>query len=998
MGLFSSKTKYYVDSSTFPMFDPKERVDNFQAAMLDYTSNSPIEMSEYMNQYYGGSKLRNFRGYLRWCDSQGFTKTFGKIKAYFYGDAEFDNSTITDILKKVFTLKENEELQVYQTTLNFFSEDFFIKYLATQQGKEEWVYQESDIDYTIEYPTDDTIKAVFEDGRVIEGTLPSFAANTQFLEIRYSIITTIEKEIVVPPVVDEAGNVIEEGYTYIDTKFKYRYGFYQYQYKTGVPDLDFYIENNGIEGTQTFYPVIPIRTNTAWFTGTKATMINETLKYLDIYDPSKGKEDAYGQLKKMLTDGMDKGSLKDIDYITLLLGVSVNTTHQSDLRYLYEFFYNLYLNTRLTDPDNRQPSDLTAGSNFLGKFFGRFHSKASANNYIGSNFYKRFNLRSPATNFNYTYYWGDSEYFEANGKFKPNAKVGDYGVLATNTLSHTYSYLVHSQDSEGNYLYEYIYDDEDLVEVRPIYETRYKTVYYDLTCFCKQESENRFRFTMFVDLGLQNLIYHGKSIITESAAAIRDASIVKKVTHDFGYDFPSAPGPYHKFTFNYVDFEGDPTNAFIVPIEQNTFYEVGVKNQLEITYGSHFLVCNCWVKKKVKWYQSGIFKIFVGIVLIVIAVVTWGAAAAASAAAWAAYGYVAAVVIGVTGALMVLEGLGVNVRKIYTAIFGDSVGNILYQWSGVVAKGIIAIAAAVSGQWYLYAALGLITMQEAIDAGSSLGKAFLKGVVAAGTVYLGAQLAPYLEGFEIVKQYGNILHTLGVGETAASAVATSSNIFAQSLISTGESFLTDGSFSDAFTTGLITFGAQSGSAVIKSVAQEYFKDPDATLKEVSHNYYEEENIIPNDYSAMNMKDVILDSLIGIAKNPNTYANLASLTMEERHIHKLRNLENDYQEFNQKYQSALDALNQLRATQTSTVTAEFVAIMQANLGRFYTLFPDMLGSATPEQFLTLSVSSGSDQLKASLGTINNFVDSKLSVDGYTPYPLYYTQMDPCLTLI
>ena len=990
MGLFSSKTKYYVDSSTFPMFDPEERLDNFQAAMLDYTSNSPIEMSEYMNQYYGGSKLRNFRGYLRWCDSQGFTETFGKIKAYFYGDAEFDNNTITNILKKVFPLEENEEFQVYQTTLNFFSEDFFVKHLATQQGKEDWVYQESDIDYTIEYPTDDTIKAVFEDGRVIEGTLPIFAPNTKFLEIRYSIISTIIKDIVVPPVVDKNGNIIEDGYTDTNTSFEYKYGFYQYQYNTGIPDLDYYIENNGIEGTQTFYPVIPIRSNTAWFSGTNAEMINETLKYLDIYDPSKGKDDAYKQLQKMLVEGMDNGSIGDIDYITLLLGVSVNTTHQSDLRYLYEFFYNLYLNTRLADPANRQPSDLSSGSNFLDKFFNAFHEKASANNYIGSNFYKRYTLSSPASNFNYTYYWGDSEYFEANGKFKPEAKVGEYGVLATNTLSYTYTDYIHKTDSEGNFMYEYIYDGDEIVGSFPVYETKERTVYYDLTCFCKQESENRFRFTMFVDLGLQNLIYHGKSIISESASAIRDASIVKKVTHDFSYDFPSAPGPYHKFTFNYVDFEGDPTNAFIVPIEQNTFYEVGVKNQLEIVYGSHFIVCNCWVKKKVKWYQKGIFKIFVGAVLIVIAVVTWGAASAASGAAWAAYAYAAAVVIGITGALMVLEGLGVNVRKIYNSIFGNSIGNILYQWSGVIAKGIIAIAAAMSNQWYLYAALGLITMQEAIDAGSSLGKAFLKGVVAAGTVYLGAQLAPYLKGFEIVEQFGELITVVG----SSSGAVIGSNVLAQTIISTAESFLESGSFSDAFEQGLITFGTQ----IILANVSSYIDSKKDLLEEITHNYYEEENIIPNDYSAMNMKDVILDSLIGIAKNPNTYAELASLTMEERHIHKLRNLENDYQEFNQKYQSALNALNQLRATQTSTVTAEFVAIMQANLGRFYTLFPDMLGSATPEQFLTLSVISGSDQLKASLGTINTFVDSKLSVDGYTPYPLYYTQMDPCLTLI
>ena len=720
-------------------------------------------------------------------------------------------------------------------------------------------------------------------------------------------------------------------------------------------------------------------------------MINETLKYLDIYDPSKGKDNAYKQLQTMLVDGMKDGSIGDIDYITLLLGVSINTTHQSDLKYLYEFFFNLHTNSALAQGGSPtevyEPKNLSAGSNAIGIFANRAIRRFNSSGHSDGHFTK-YELNSPATNFNYTYAWGASEYFEGNGKFKPNAKIGDYGVLATNTLQYHYSVTYHARDEEGNLLYRTVDISDNESRLEPIYKTENRTTDYTLVCFCKQESENRFRFTMFVDLNLNNLIYHGKSINTTAASAIKDASIVKQVTHDFSYDFPSAPGPYHKFTFNYVDFEGDPTNAFLIPLEQSTFYEVGSRNQLEIAYGSHFLVCNCWVAKKIKWYQTGIFKVFVGIVLIVIAVVTWGAASGLSAGAWAAY--TAAVVVGITGALMILEGLGINIRKIYTNIFGDSLGNALYQWSNIVAKGIIAICATITGQWYLYAALGLITMQEAIDAGSSLGKAFLKGVVAAGTVYLGAQLAPYLKGFEIVEQFGELITVVG----SSSGAVVGSNVLAQTIISTAESFLESGSFSDAFEQGLITFGTQIVLANISSYTNSK-KDP---LEEITHSYYEEENVIPDGYSAMNIKDVILDSLISIPKNPNTYAELLSMTMEERHLHKLRNLENDYQEFNQKYQSALDALNQLRATQTSTVTAEFVAIMQANLGRFYTLFPDMLGSATPEQFLTLSIISGSDQLKASLGTINNFVDSKLSVDGYTPYPLYYTQMDPCLTLI
>ena len=82
-----SKTTYYVSSSTFPMFDDSSRVNQYAAAMLDYTANSPIEHSEYIKSFYNTSRLRNYRGYLNWCEKNGFYDIFGKVNADFYSDA-----------------------------------------------------------------------------------------------------------------------------------------------------------------------------------------------------------------------------------------------------------------------------------------------------------------------------------------------------------------------------------------------------------------------------------------------------------------------------------------------------------------------------------------------------------------------------------------------------------------------------------------------------------------------------------------------------------------------------------------------------------------------------------------------------------------------------------------------------------------------------------------------------------------------------------------------
>ena len=127
----------------------------------------------------------------------------------------------------------------------------------------------------------------------------------------------------------------------------------------------------------------------------------------------------------------------------------------------------------------------------------------------------------------------------------------------------------------------------------------------------------------------------------------------------------------------------------------------------------------------------------------------------------------------------------------------------------------------------------------------------------------------------------------------------------------------------------------------------------------------------------------------------TYMNLINLTMAEQQYHKMANLENDYQEFADKYAAAnrvLDMLNQMRG---STVTAEFVCKMQACLGRMIQMFPDAI-SMSPEAFLSMATTTGHDQLKSVLGSVTTFVDSQLSMDGYEPYQLFYTQMDYSLT--
>ena len=130
-----SKTRYSVASSTSPVFDMDNRINQFEAAMLDYTANSVIEYSEYMKSYYNTSRLRGYKQFINWWRKQGNEEVFGKVTATFFGNADIDNTAVAEAIKPMIDLEPTDVFRVFNTDLNFFSEDFFVRHLATEQDK-----------------------------------------------------------------------------------------------------------------------------------------------------------------------------------------------------------------------------------------------------------------------------------------------------------------------------------------------------------------------------------------------------------------------------------------------------------------------------------------------------------------------------------------------------------------------------------------------------------------------------------------------------------------------------------------------------------------------------------------------------------------------------------------------------------------------------------------------------------------------------------------------
>lgn len=976
-----SKTVYYVSSSTVPLFDPTERTRQLVAALLDYTANSSVEWSEYLRNYCASSRMVYFKTWRTWWQNDGFTEQLGMPTAMMYSDVELDYIAVGNALLRSISVEAGKTLTVYKAVLNVFSEDFYIKYLATQQGMADKVYQASDTDYTISYSADGSvIIATFSDGIIIQGKLPSDPSTRVFMEISYSISST---ESI--PSTDKDGNPIQIEET------KYEYGFYHYGRFSGNSALDAMMQGDGTQKDSTFYPPIPIRSNTAWFTGTKAQYIGKALKRLGHYNTWLSDEEAYSKLCKTLTDGMKSGSISDIDYITLFPGVSIGSTNQHDLKYVWNFFYNLYVNGAIAEnlQDYEFAKLLTGGKGYTTSFFSKISGLFKKTR--GDSYYNRFTITSTPSNLNISYNWGGARYWENNGTFRPGIQIGDYGVL---TNKYTYYYPVWDSYRNGEEEISYI---------------TYAKREFTLTVICRQESLNRYKCLFFIDPVLTNLVYAGKSISTTAYETVMDSTAKEITTLDFSLDvltniqpiqdslsegYYDEDGDFHvtatynayltdyngkkitdfsKLDLFYITSQGDLTSPFIVPLEKNTLFELSEVDQLEISYGGSFFIFNCWVSKKIKWYQTGFFGFLLAVIGVVLLVVSYGSSSYFSYMLMAT-----GVAMTVAGAFLVFKDM---LLKIFTAIFGEYVGQLLFK--AVVL--IIKLVAAVLACYPATSAVGIgilagMSIGETLESGGTLWAAVRNGIITAVSSYIGSQAGQY--AFNWGSQYGEI-----IGGVAQGFAAGTVGGFAQGLLG-GANFRE--SFISALRSGAMSGLSAGATRGFKSLAQELGWNLDKTVNSGSQNGVE---IVSKDIiTSEAFKDIAKEAVIKVFKDPSTYAELHTQSLEIQMAYKLSNLQNKSAVLANQMQAAYQALTFMKNLSNGCLEAQQVLTSMNGISDVMSMNVEAGSAITEEQFLTASLLTGSDAMKITLGSPSNFVSTKLSLNGYEPYNLYQSQTD------
>lgn len=73
------------------------------------------------------------------------------------------------------------------------------------------------------------------------------------------------------------------------------------------------------------------------------------------------------------------------------------------------------------------------------------------------------------------------------------------------------------------------------------------------------------------------------------------------------------------------DPDGDFGSGFILPLEYEVLIGLSARERLQLSQEAFHLVLNCYKIVKEKWYETGLFKVVLAIVSIVVIVLSWGA-------------------------------------------------------------------------------------------------------------------------------------------------------------------------------------------------------------------------------------------------------------------------------------------------------------------------------------------------------------------------------------
>ena len=500
-------------------------------------------------------------------------------------------------------------------------------------------------------------------------------------DILYSIKSTMTQETLFDPADVEIGWVEQ-----LTTQrlIHQEYGFakmFIYELGSGNVTLDAIVADDIDDGE--YVPFIPLRLDNQFLSTSNPELYALTKK---AYKKATGG----GKIEKLIEQIADNEKLSDIDYAYVMYGVSLNILDPGGREYIYRFFDKLrmqsvgdnieYLLWKSTRTDE-EAANVTyeewkvAQSNELDPLYNTASPPrgwTSGTKPANSNRIKSSGTGGLNMNVDMTITWDSITRETGVGLAKPGAKTGEYWVQVGTT--------------------ETVITDTVQTGKTSIFLTIARNAANSIVIYHQIDADN-WEALEVVGAKHINNIYNNKSVDITAIEAIQDAD----------------------------------ESGFLLPLHYGTYREMSLKSSTQLSTVCAYIVFNSYQVVKLKWYQTGIFKIIVFIIVIVITIYfpPGGGAAGGILGSSAAVG----AALGLTGTLALIAGAVANalammlLMKIVsigaTAIFGEKFGAII---TAIVALVTMTVGPGLlNGQSLSAAWGGMMSAQSLIQLSMSVG-------------------------------------------------------------------------------------------------------------------------------------------------------------------------------------------------------------------------------------------------------------------------------------
>ena len=391
-------------------------------------------------------------------------------------------------------------------------------------------------------------------------------------------------------------------------------------------------------------------------------------------------------------------SIKDIDYVYTVFGVSLNSLESASQEYIYRLFKRVLTQQLEGGAFEQWEADYAAADEANRVYLTWFEAQMDPLNPLygtamppkvpypdkPGNSLKISANQNAKMNFAMEISWSSMKESSGSGVRKPNAKKGDLWWTVGTPMPPP----VPDPNPPGT-------DPDYGTGTGGMLGVSYGYAQSAVCTLSWQVSKNVWQEITFTDLMHKNFVYKGRTVDIKAKDALQD---------------PEESG-------------------FIIPFHEGIFNDMPLVRSTQMATAGIYLVFNCYVETKKKWYESGIFRLIVIIIAVVVTVSSGGASAGllgAASGVGSALGFtgLAAIVVGTVANALAAMVLMSIIQKATVGLFGAKWGAIIGAVVGFITMNVGTSMA--SGSSFAASMGNLMQAQNILKLSMAAGDAYSK--------------------------------------------------------------------------------------------------------------------------------------------------------------------------------------------------------------------------------------------------------------------------------